>query len=244
MKTITAVLVTLALAACAFALGQTPASLPTVDQVLDKYVTALGGKASIEKVTSRQAKGTFEIPAFGATGSVEMYSKAPNKEYGVFDVPGFGTVRQGFDGTVGWAVDPQSGMREQSGAELAATKIEAEFHRAIKLKQLYPKMNVKGKEKVGDKEAIVIEATPADGAVEQWFFDGTTGLLIRADAERETPQGKMPVQVFYDEYKQVDGIKVPSVIRQVTPAFTINIKLDDIKQNVTVEDSKFSKPAN
>jgi zinc protease len=247
-QTMTAVLMVCALAACAFALGQTPAKtdgpMPTVDQVLDKYVEALGGKAAIEKLTSREGKGTFAIEALGATGTVETYEKAPNKRALVVDIPGFGTVRQGYDGKVGWAVDPQSGMREQSGAELAATKLESEFHRDIKLKELYPKITVKGKDKVGDKDAIVLEATPAEGAVEDWFFDTTTGLLVRTDTERESPQGKMPVQVFIDSYKEVDGVKIASAIRQVTPAFTLNIKIDEIKQNVPVEDSKFVKPAN
>jgi hypothetical protein len=238
----------LVLATCALAQGQTPpkadAAMPTVDQVLDKYVQALGGKAAIEKLTSREGKGTFEIPAFGATGTVETFEKAPNKKAMVIDIPGFGTVRQGFDGTAGWAVDPQNGLRDQTGAELAATKLESDFHRDIKLKQLYPKITVKGKEKVGDKDAIVLEATPAEGSAEQWYFDSTTGLLIRADSERESPQGKMPVQVFFDQYKEVDGIKIPAVVRQVTPAFTINIKIDEVKHNVPVEDSKFVKPAN
>lgn len=246
--TLTTVLIMLALATCAFAQGQTPskadAPMPSVDQVLDKYVQALGGKAAIEKLTSREGKGTFEIPAVGASGTLQTFEKAPNKKSAVIDIPGFGTVQQGFDGTAGWAVDPQNGMRDQTGAELAATKLESDFHRDIKLKQLYPKITVKGKDKVGDKDAIVLEATPTEGAVEQWYFDSTTGLLLRTDTEREGPQGKMPVQLFIDQYKEVDGVKIPAVVHQVTPMFTINIKIDEIKHNVPVEDSKFVKPAN
>ena len=112
----------------------------------------LGGKAAFEKITSTASKGTFEIPAFGATGSAEVWEKAPNKTALKLDIPGFGVVLEGFNGTVAWSQDPQSGLREKTGAELAATKLDADFYKPLRLKQLYPKITLKGKEKVGDKD--------------------------------------------------------------------------------------------
>jgi len=218
-------------------------AMPSTDQILDKYVQALGGKAAMEKITSSASKGTFEIAAFGATGSAEIWEKAPNKTALKLDIPGFGLVLEGFNGTVAWAQDPQSGLREKSGAELAATKIDADFYKPLRLKQLYPKITMKGKEKVGEKDAFVLVASPAEGASETWYFDVESGLLTRMDLERESPQGKMAVQVFQEDYKAVDGIKVPHTVRQITSAFTIVIKLDEVKHNVTIDDAKFNKPA-
>lgn len=225
------------------AVQQKPADLPTADQILDKYVQMLGGKAALEKITSTASKGTFEIPAFGATGTAEVWEKAPNKTALKLDIPGFGLVLEGFNGTVAWSQDPQSGLREKTGAELAATKLDADFYKPLRLKQLYPKIVLKGKEKVGDKDAYVLTATPAEGAAETWYFDATSGLLVRMDLERESPQGKMAVQVFQEDYKEVDGIKIPHTVRQVTSAFTITIKLDEVKHNVAIDDTKFNKPA-
>ena len=233
----------MAIAAFAQAGAQKPADMPTTDQILDKYVQMLGGKAAMEKITSTASKGTFEIPAFGATGSAEIWEKAPNKTALKLDIPGFGLVLEGFNGTVAWSQDPQSGLREKTGAELAATKLDADFYKPLKLKQLYPKIALKGKEKVGDKDAYVLTATPAEGAAETWYFDATSGLLIRLDLERESPQGKMAVQVFQEDYKEVDGIKIPHTVRQVTSAFSITIKLEEVKHNVPVDDAKFNKPA-
>ena len=218
------------------------AALPTADQILEKYVQTLGGKAALEKITSTASKGTFEIPAFGATGSAEMWEKAPNKTALKLDIPGFGLVLEGFNGTVAWSQDPQSGLREKTGAELAATKLDADFYKPLRLKQLYPKIAVKGKEKVGDKDMYVLTATPAEGSPETWYFDVATGLLARMDLERESPQGKMAVQVFQEDYKEVDGIKIPHTVRQVTSAFTIIIKLEEVKHNVAVDETKFNKP--
>lgn len=218
------------------------AALPTVDQILDKYVQMLGGKAALEKITSTASKGTFEIAAFGASGSAEVWEKAPNKTALKLDIPGFGLVLEGFNGTVAWSQDPQSGLREKTGAELAATKLDSDFYKPLRLKQLYPKITVKGKEKVGEKDAYVLTATPAEGAAETWYFDAASGLLTRMDLERESPQGKMAVQVFQEDYKEVDGIKIPHTMRQVTSAFTIVIKLDEVKHNVAIDETKFNKP--
>lgn len=220
-----------------------PPATPTVDQILDKYVQALGGKATIEKITSSASKGSFEIPTFGASGTAEIWEKAPNKTALRLDIPGFGIVQEGFNGTVAWSQDPQSGLREKTGAELATTKIDADFYKPIRLKQLYPKITVKGKDKIGDKDVYVLVASPAEGSPETWYFDAASGLLSRMDIERESPQGKIAVQVFQENYKDVDGLKVPHTVRQESSAFTIIIKIDEVKHNVPIDDSKFNKPA-
>ncbi len=231
----------LVLSAITLAFGQDKA--PTVDQIIDKYVQAIGGKAAVEKQTSRVGKGTFEVPAFGANGTIEVYAKAPNKTFSVINIDGFGVVQQGFTGTAGWSSDPQSGMRDLSGSELAAAKLDAEFYRDIKLKELYPKMELKGKEKLASGEAYVLVATPASGSPETLYFDVQSGLLVRQDGKRESPQGALNIQVLFEDYKEVDGVKVPFTIKQNSDAISFVIRLSEIKHNVTIDDAKFNKPS-
>ncbi len=244
-RTVTIILCILMLASAA--LAQTPAkpaeAAPTVDQIIDKYVQALGGKAAIEKATSRVSKGTFEIPAMGVSGTVEVYEKAPNKTISIVTVPGFGVINEAYNGTIAWAQDPQSGLREKSGTELADAKLDAAFYRPLKLKELFPKITVKGKEKVGDREAWVVEAAPAEGSPEKWYFDTQTGLIIRMDQERESPMGKLPIESYLENYKEVDGIKVPFTMKQNNPNFNIVVTIEDVKHNVTIDDAKFNKPS-
>ncbi len=223
--------------------AKAPAALPSVDEILDKYVKAVGGKEVIEKQNSRVVKGSFDIEAMSMSGSFESYAKAPNKTTTIVTIPGFGVVNQVFDGEKGWSSDPMSGLRELAGAELAATKREADFYRDINLKKHFPKMEVKGREKVGSAEAFVVEATPAEGSPEKFYFDTVTSFLLRQDSERDNPQGKMPVEVYFENYKDVDGVKMPHTIRQVTPMFAMTIKFTEVKNNVAVEDSKFNKPS-
>ncbi|MDQ3009177.1 MAG: hypothetical protein M3X11_00515 [Acidobacteriota bacterium] len=218
-------------------------TLPTVDVILDKYVKAIGGKEAIEKITSQVGKGTFELPSFGASGSIETYAKAPNKTAMTIDIGGFGKVESVFDGTKGWSADPQSGLRELSGTELAMTKRDADLYRSLKLKSQYTKIEVTGKEKVGDSEAYVVTATPAEGKPEKMYFDVNSGLMTRMDVEVESPQGAMAFKVFLEDYKPVDGVKVPYTVRRESDAFGMVIKYTEVKHNVAVEDTKFNKPS-
>lgn len=239
------ILLSLAVAGAASAQETKPKpadAMPTADQIIEKYVQALGGKAALEKINSRTSKASFDIPAMGANGTAEIYEKAPNKTLAIITIPGYGVIREAYDGKVAWAEDPSTGIREKSGTEFADAKNEAEFHRALKLKQLFPTMTVKGKEKVGEREAYLIEAKPAEGSMEKWYFDTQTGLLIRQDAERESPQGKVPTETYLEDYREVDGIKIPHITRVSNPMFVISIKTEEVKHNVPVEDAKFAKP--
>ncbi len=228
------------------ALAQTPAKpepLPSADQIIEKYIQALGGKAAIEKITSRVVKGTIDIPVAGASGTVEVYVKAPGKSSSLASLSGLGEFRQGCDGKTAWSSDPFQGMRDLSGIELAAAKRESDLHDDLKLKQTFSKMTVTGKEKVGDREAYVIDAVPVEGNPEKLFFDAQTGLLLRRDLEIESPQGKVPSENYLEDYKEVDGVKIPHKTRQVTSAYELTIKILEIKHNVPIDDAKFNKPA-
>jgi len=217
-------------------------SLPSVDQILDKYVQALGGTAAVEKLTSRVSKGTFELEQMPGTASEEIYEKAPNKQLMITDAPNYGVVRFGFNGTVGWQDTPQTGLQDLTGGQLAARKRNADFYREIKLKEIYPKMIVKGKESVNGRDAYVIEATPADGPPELMSFDAESGLLVRVQAQMEGPTGPVPVDTTLEDYREVDGVKLPFVIHQSLPEFSFVIRLTEVKHNVPIEDAKFDKP--
>src|ERR1051325_11616587 len=145
-RTMTIIFISAILAASVFAQNTQPKpatpqpaaqALPTIDQILDKFVQALGGQAAIQKINTRVSKGNFEIPSMGAGGPIEMYAKAPNKNLVIINIAGFGVIQQGFNGTVAWAQEPTSGLRELSGPELVSAKRDAEFYADIKFKEMY-----------------------------------------------------------------------------------------------------------
>ena len=240
MKRLVSIVVVGLVAACAALTAQTPA-LPTVDQVLEKYLTAMGGQAAFDKITSRTAKATIEIPDMGITGTMTITEKAPNKAMVVVEIAQM-TVREGTDGVVAWDENPQTGMREKTGLELAEYKRGSIFNIETKLKTAYPKMNVTGRDTVNGRPALVIDAIPEQGSIVKIFFDSETGLILKQAGSRETPEGPITFESFYDDYRTIDGIKQPHTLRQVTSRFTSVIRITEMKHNVPVDDALFRKP--
>lgn len=218
------------------------AALPSVDQILDKYVTALGGRAAMEKITSRVSKGTVEIAEAGLSGTITISEKAPGKSLAAFELPGMGMVREGTDGTIAWSEDPQTGLRDKAGAELADALRGSTFNAELKMKSLYKTMAVTGTERVGTRNAYAVLATPAEGAVNRLYFDTETGLLVRQASTRDTPQGPIDVDVFLEDVRDVEGIKQPFTVRQVTSMFSLVVHLTEIKYNVALDDAIFKRP--
>ncbi len=219
-----------------------PAQTPTVDQILEKYVTAVGGRAALEKVTSINATGTIEIADANISGTVELFQKAPDKALTVLEFAGLGRQREGFDGAIGWADDPQNGLRQKSGGELAEAKRAAIFGRELKLKTVYPTMTVKGHEVVNGKDTYVVQAVPADGSPATLYFEVESGLMVRQLVSRAMPQGPLDVDVSFGDFRAVDGVKRPFSVRQATSLFTATITFSDIKQNVPIDDAMFKLP--
>lgn len=223
---------------------QAPAAAAvTVDQILERYVQALGGRAALEKISTRTIRGSYEIAGTPLKGEHEGYSKAPNMITLTTVLPGVGVNRNGYDGQTAWAQDPVDGLRELKGGELAMMKFDAEFNRELKLKRLLTQLELKGAEKVGGREAHVVVGTPEGLAPMKMYFDKLSGLLLRTDMAWDTPRGKMAFEVYYDDYREVDGVKLPFSQRWQAPNFVAVIKFTSVRHNEAVEDAKFKKPS-
>ncbi len=222
----------------------TPAAvkLPTAKEILDKYVQALGGRAASEKIRSRSMKGAVEIAPVGIKGTAEVFSAAPDKVYSKTVLGGIGEIIEAYDGKTAWTINPLQGNRDKTGTELLQTKLLSNFYREVKFESLYPKIEVKGVEKVGDKEAFVLIATPAGLDAQTFYFDKETGLLLREDMTLNSPEGLTPVKSFYDDYRAVDGVKLPHKIRVIMPQFEINTVITEVKSDVKIDEALFSKP--
>jgi zinc protease len=219
------------------------AALPSVDKILDHYVEAVGGRAAWQKLKSRVSMGTIEVPSANLSGTVVIHEKAPNKILTIIIVSG-SAFRQGFDGTNGWAGDPQGGVRDQSGAELAETKRQADFYSPLNVKEHYSKLTVLGSEKVNDHDAYVIEAAlPEGGAADKLYFDSASGLPVRLVSQHHSPEGDAQFQEDFSDYRKVDDVLLPFQITQAGGDSTFLVKLDQVRHNVEIEDGEFAKPA-
>jgi zinc protease len=236
-------LIICALTIVAWRAAATPPADPSVDEILARYVTALGGRSAISKHTSRISKGTLELVGVTTGGTAESYSKAPSKYLSVINIPGYGEVRRCFDGQSGWTSGPDSGIQSLTGQDLSSTRRDANFYQSLDLKKIYPQMTLKGKEDVGTWPAYIVEASSSDGTVRRMYFDVSSGLLVRIDDQSDTPQGPDTVQSFLEDYRDVGGVKQPFTVRQVHGNVSFIVHLSEVTWDQPIDDAKFAKPA-
>ena len=225
-----------------------PDPLPEVDAILNKYVEAVGGKSALEGIQTRVSEGSFTRPKLvnpsGKLFKVEIYQKAPNKYLTVVTAPDGGVTYQGFNGKVGWIKTPAM-QREFTAAELIQVKPQIEFYKELTLKDQFSSLRVSGKQKVGERDAYVVEGVDLGGKTEKLFFDTETGLLVRRVVFSKTILGLDPVQTDYLDYRELNGVKLPFQIQGTyldNSHYGTTRTFTQIKQNVPVDDAKFEVP--
>jgi zinc protease len=216
---------------------------PTVDQILDRYVESMGGKAALERLKTRVLKGEVEMVSLGVKGKLEVQNKVPNLQTSKIEFDGFGTMREGYDGKVAWSAAPFQGVTEKKGGELARVQRTTWFPRELKVKESYNRMEAKGAAKLGGTEAWVVEGWPSAGKPDRLFFDKKTGLLVREESTVETALGVMTFEIEYGDYREVDGVKVPHEHRIPKPeTLNLRITVNEVVHNADLKDSVFEKP--
>ena len=215
---------------------------PTADQILAKYTEALGGSAVIEKLKTRSMKGTW-LTSDGVTLGYEVYQTAPDKLFTILNTPRQGNFERGFDGKIAWEKSSR-GVRELEGTQLFYLRRYPDLFRDIKLQGQFSRITYGGKEKIDGKDVYVLRGFGVDGKGERLYFDAQTGLLVRRITSTTTIVGLIPEQVDYEDYREVDGMKVPFTIRitAIDSFWSSTRKFTEIKLNVPVDETKFNKP--
>src|SRR6266436_3641560 len=180
------------------------AMLPSAEQLLDKYLAAVGGADALQKITSRVQKGT--ITAFGGQHfPVDVYSKAPDKRLSVMHLQG-GDSFTGFDGKQGWLSVPGR-AHTMSAAENAAARIDADLYFPAHVKTLYQKFSVDAGEKVAGHDTYLVIGRSEGQPPLRLYMDKESGLLLRLVRYAETPLGLNPTQIDYADYRDANGLK-------------------------------------
>jgi photosynthetic reaction center cytochrome c subunit len=220
--------------------GAKPAALPPADQLLEKYVQAMGGADTLQKISSRIEKGTL---SFGDRHvPVEVFAKAPSKRLTVTHMAN-GDSMTAYDGRVGWLGNTGRPVHEMTGAETDAFKLDADFYFPVHVKQVFSQFRVRPQEKIGDHEAYLVLGLRQSQPPVRLYFDEQSGLLVRLVRYAETPLGRLPTQIDYADYRDADGVKLPFRWTLARPGGRFTIQIDSIQQNVPIDDAKFAEPA-
>jgi photosynthetic reaction center cytochrome c subunit len=212
----------------------------TVDQILEKYVAAIGGADAMKKVTSRVMTG--KILAGGSETPIEVITKAPNMRVSITH-NSTGDSFTAFDGTAGWLGSTGHAAREMSAAESAAAGLDAEFYLGLRVKELFPQLRRGRPEIVAGAECEVLNGTAAGRPGVRLYFDKSSGLLVRMVRYADTPMGRNPTQIDYADYRDAGGVKIPFRWTLSRPNARFTIQIAEVKSNAPVDDGRFVKPA-
>ena len=199
--------------------------LPTASDIFTRSIAAIGGEAAIRKHTCMVTKGTLSMPAAGMSGKLEITTLAPNKVVTAMEFPGVGIIRQGFDGTVGWSMNPMQGPSLIEGPMLEELKKSSDMYKDLDPSKIWTKAETKGAVNFGGVPCyeIVVTGGPGDGAL---YYDIQSGLTRGMVLAVETPMGKMPSTTIMSDYKEFDGVKI---------AARTDVEAMNMKQVLTVD---------
>src|SRR6266849_1880584 len=203
--------------------GEEKFALPPGDQLLDKYLAAVGGADALQKITSRVQKGT--LTAFGGQHfSVEVYSKAPDKRVSIMHLQS-GDSLTAFDGKRGWLSVPGR-VHMMTAAENDAARMDADLYFAVHLNTLYQKFRVDAGEKMDGRDTYLVTGHSEGQPPLRLYFDQQSGLLLRLVRYADTPLGRNPTQIDYEDYRDADGVKLPFRWTLARPGnrFTIQVE--------------------
>jgi len=228
------------------------AAAQTADEVVEKHLAAMGGRAALAKLTSQLASGTIAIQAQGADlgGTIEISKKAPNKSRTLMriDLSSVGgsemVVDQRCDGKTAFASNSLQGDREITGAQLQSM-LNASFPSSLlNYKETGAKIELLGRETAGAKPVLVLQYTPASGPALKLYLDADTYLVSRTVVKLSLPEAGGEVEQSTDvtDYRVIDGVKTPFSVTVSSAGQLITISFAKVEYNVALDDAVFSRP--
>jgi len=220
---------------------------PEPEQVLDKYIQAIGGAEKLAGLTSLAAKGTFQTYGVPTKYSLEMFAKAPaQRTVIVHDLAG-GESIDTYDGREAWVVSPPDlsplPVVERTGGEVDGAKLTAALTFPGQIKQLLRQWRVGPPAVIDDRDMTLVQGTMNGRFPVNLYFDDETALLTRTVAYADSPVGLDPMQVDYSDYRDLAGVKVPFKVVVTWLDGRSIIQLTDVQVNVPIDASKFVRPA-
>ena len=224
-----------------------------MDDIFNKYLVAIGGKAAIDRITSCVVKGTTTT-GVGQAVAYEAETALPDKGHETFVIQNItgrscaGDSRCEYErvinGRQGW-LKSGAGLQELVGEQLGDQKLSFPLFQILKLKDQYASFRVSGRDKIDERDVYVVNAVRLDDKLERLYFDVENGLLRRRISFLRTLIGIIPQQTDFEDYREIDGLRLPFTISMAFAdpgSLPITRKFAEVKLNAPVAESKFDKP--
>jgi hypothetical protein len=219
---------------------------PSADQILDKYIRALGGAARLAGVRSFAAKGTYEAYTDRVKRPVEVFASAPGQRVTIVHAPD-GDITTTYDGRSAWMAAPVTErpvpVLALAGGDLDAARLEAALSFPAQIAQTLSAWRVGAPASIDDRDVQVVQGTTAGRLPATFFFDNDTGLLVRLVRYADSAVGRIPMQTDYADYRDVSGVKMPFRWTATWLDGRSTIQLTEVRTNVPMAPATFGKPA-
>jgi hypothetical protein len=210
--------------------------------VYTRYVEALGGRETLARYSSSRALGEFAMPRQGIRGDLEVFGAEPNKMLVRVEIPGVGVVRQGYDGEVGWSINPATGAMVLEGMMLDQLRQQADFLGPLAMESYVDSARVVADTVFDERPCQKVRLVTKWGEEYFEFFDVETGLLAGTVRRQASPMGPMETTTVVAEYQDFGGILVPARTVQETMGMEQVITVTAVEFD-TVDPEVFTLPA-
>lgn len=188
---------------------QAPAPLPSAREIIDRFVRAIGGRSAILKHKSSYGKGRYEVLG-QMSAEMEIYQASPNKLLFKISIPGTGEIKTGFDGKVGWDLNPMAGASLHKGKRLEQTRRQADYYADLHEEKNFQSIETVGLEDFEGTKCYKLRSITSSGETYLEFFDAKSSLLVGRVGTAETPSGPAEVRTVIADYKKFGDLLVPT----------------------------------
>jgi hypothetical protein len=222
---------------------------PSADQILDRYLQALGGVGPLSAVTSFVATGTSQgFRGFGGGGQVQIFARAPDQRATIIKFAeniGRQDAIRLFDGRNGWVSAPLSVVPQYAlaGSELDGARFDAQMSFPAQIRTALKQLRVGPPDYIEGRDVQVVQGNGSRGLVVTMYFDKETGLLARMVRFGSSPIGRAPTQVDFSDYRDVPGAGIKMPFRWTFGWLNgrDTIELKEIRVNVPVDAAVFQR---
>jgi hypothetical protein len=200
-------------------------------KILNQYVNAVGGLKNLTKVQTLLVDGTVQTQGEENSGSYTFRVKLPNRYYSELKSGGK-TEIEAYNGKSAWHEESSGQIATLLSAQALELEAAAQYYNSRFLNLAKKKIAVgyKGTALLRGHETYQVELTYPTGVEWQVFFDQQSHLI---DGEKTTLAGS-PQEIYYDDYRMVDGVKVAHKIElhRGSESFTVNVTKATVNETV------------
>ena len=214
-----------------------------LDKVLDNHFETIGQK-NLSKIKTLQATGKAVM--MGMENPFTMTSKRPDKMRITIEFQG-AEIIQAYDGETAWMINPMMGSADPidiTGPEADGLKESGDLDGQLwNYKEKGHQLELEGTEEVDGAEAYVLKLTKKNGNIDYYYLESESYLLLKVKSKTMMNGSETETEALFSNYQDLEGYVMAYTIEQKSGGQTaVTIMMDDVKTNMPLDDSIFSKP--